>query len=313
MNLKKPKFWDYKKPNIFAYLLYPIAILIKIIIFFNKAKSPFKFKIKTICIGNMYIGGTGKTSLSIKINNILNEKKIKSCFVKKFYPNQIDEQNILKKNGKLFLSSKRIDAIKQAENENYKVAILDDGLQDKTIYYDLKLVCFNNINWIGNGMTLPSGPLRENIKNLKHYSDVFLNGNLENLENIKKDIFRINSKIRIHVGEYIPTNLNEFKKENNYLIFSGIGNHQTFVSMMKNNGFKIIKDIEFPDHYTYKKKDIEKILAVAKSLNCQVLTTEKDYLRLNIKDLNQINYIKSELKITNEENFINSVLLNEIY
>ena len=82
---------------------------------------------------------------------------------------------------------------------------------------------------------------------------------------------------------------------------------------MKNNGYKIIKDIEFPDHYIYKKKDIEKILAVAKSLNCQVLTTEKDYLRLNIKDLNQINYIKSELKITNEENFINSVLLNEIY
>ena len=313
MNLKKPKFWNYKKPNIFAYLLYPIAILIKIIIFFNKPKSTLKFKIKTICIGNMYVGGTGKTSLSIKINNILNEKEIKSCFIKKFYPNQIDEQNILKKNGKLFLSSKRIDAIKQAENENYKVAILDDGLQDKTIYYDLKLVCFNNINWIGNGMTLPSGPLRENIKNLKHYSDVFLNGNLENLENIKKDIIKINSKIRIHVGKYIPTNLNEFKKENNYLIFSGIGNHQTFVSMMKNNGFKIIKDIEFPDHYTYKKKDIEKILAVAKSLNCQVLTTEKDYLRLNIKDLNQINYIKSELKITNEENFINSVLLNEIY
>ena len=61
------------------------------------------------------------------------------------------------------------------------------------------------------------------------------------------------------------------------------------------------------------RKDIEKILVIAKSLNCQVLTTEKDYLRLTVKDLNQINYIKSELKITNEENFINSVLLNEIY
>jgi tetraacyldisaccharide 4'-kinase len=83
--------------------------------------------------------------------------------------------------------------------------------------------------------------------------------------------------------------------------------------MMKNNGFKIIKDIEFPDHYIYSNKDIEKILVIAKSLNCQVLTTEKDYLRLTVKDLNQINYIKSELKITNEENFINSVLLNEIY
>jgi len=309
MNLKKPKFWDYKKPNIYAYLLYPISILIKIINFFNKEKSPFKFKIKTICIGNIYLGGTGKTSLSIKINSILTEKKIKSCFVKKFYSNQIDEQNILKKNGKLFLSSRRVDAIRQAEIENYEVAILDDGLQDKTTDYDIKLVCFNNINWIGNGMTLPSGPLRESVKNLKYYSDVFLNGNLENLEIIKKYIIKINSKIRIHIGTYKPINLNKFNKENNYLIFSGIGNHQTFVSMLKSNGLKILKDIEFPDHYVYSKKDIEEILLEAKSLNAQILTTEKDFLRLNIKNLNKINYVKSELKITDEENFIKTVLL----
>ena len=65
------------------------------------------------------------------------------------------------------------------------MAILDDGLQDNSVKYDLSFVCFNNLNWIGNGLTIPSGPLRENIKNLKNYQNVFLNGNLENLENIK--------------------------------------------------------------------------------------------------------------------------------
>ena len=159
MNLKKPKFWDKKKPNIYAYLLYPIALIIKLLNAL-KISKPKRTVIKTICVGNFYIGGTGKTSLSLKINEILKNNKIKSCFVKKFYKNQIDEQKMLKNNGKLFLSKNRIEAIKKAEKENYDVVILDDGLQDNTINYNLSFVCFNNINWIGNGLTIPAGPLR---------------------------------------------------------------------------------------------------------------------------------------------------------
>ena len=66
--------------------------------------------------------------------------------------------------------------MKNAEEKKFEIAILDDGLQDKSIEYDLKIVCFNNINWIGNGLTIPAGPLRENIKNLKNYEHVFING-----------------------------------------------------------------------------------------------------------------------------------------
>ena len=201
MNFKKPKFWDYKKPNFYAYFLSPIAFLIKIISFFLKKNKADKFKIRTICVGNFYIGGTGKTSLSIKINKILSDKKIKSCFVKKYYKNQIDEQKILKNNGKLFISRSRIQSLKEAEEENYDIAILDDGVQDKSIDYDLIFLCFNNINWIGNGMTIPAGP-PESINNLKNYHHVFLNGNLENVENLKKEILNINPNINIHLGIY---------------------------------------------------------------------------------------------------------------
>ena len=125
-----------------------------------------------------------------------------------------------------------MSAIFEAEKK-YDVAICDDGLQDGSVDYDLKFVCFNTINWIGNGMTLPSGPLRESINSLKSYDNVFLNGNLENIENIKKQIFKINSQINIHIGKYEPINLNEFKKDKKYLVFSGIGNHETFISMIK--------------------------------------------------------------------------------
>ena len=307
MNLKKPNFWTYDKPNFYAYLLSPISILIQILSllkFTNKTKP----KIKTICIGNIYLGGTGKTSLSLKINEILKTKNIKSCFVKKFYKNQIDEQKILRKNGKLFLSSKRLNALEEAQNENYDIAILDDGLQDRSIIYDKSIVCFNNLNWIGNGMTIPSGPLRENIKNLKKYNNVFLNGNLENLENLKNKLLRINPELIIHVGKYVALNINEFSRKDNYLVFSGIGNHQTFTSMIKNYELNIKKDIEFPDHYKYSIADIDNILKEAKSLNCKILTTEKDFLRLNYKNLSQINFIKSELKILDENKLIKSLL-----
>ena len=308
MNLKKPKFWDYKKPNIYSYLLIPIAKFLQLISNLKKKSNPKKFKIKTICIGNIYLGGTGKTSLAIKINKILNKKNIKSCFIKKKYSSQNDEQKLLNNYGKLFVALNRADAIKQAEKENYDVAILDDGLQDKSIVYDLSFVCFNNLNWIGNGMTIPAGPLREDINNLQYYNNIFLNGNLENLEKLKKEIYKINPNLNIYLGKYEPLNLNEFEIEKNYFLFSGIGNHQTLVSMLKNNGLKIIKDIEFPDHYEYTKTDISNILIEAKNLECEIITTEKDYFRLHNNNLHKFKIIKSELKIIDEDNFVKSLI-----
>ena len=212
MKLKKPKFWDYEKPNLYATILNPLALFLQLLNSFKRKTYKQDLKIKTICFGNIYLGGTGKTSLCIALKNILDQRKIKSCFIKKYYEDQYDEQNILKKYGKLFTAKRRIDAIKKAENENYDFAILDDGLQDKSIVPDINIVCFNNINWIGNGLTIPAGPLRENINNLKNYDHVILNGNSENLESIKKKILSINSKINIHVGKYEVQNISNFKR-----------------------------------------------------------------------------------------------------
>ena len=309
MNLKKPKFWDKKEPNFFSYILIPITIFFKIIVSL-KPKSKIKIKdIKTICVGNIYLGGTGKTSLAIKIKEILTKKNIKTCFVKKFYNNQFDEQNLLKSYGKLFVANKRIDALNQAAKENYAVAILDDGLQDYSINYDMSLVCFNTINWIGNGMTIPSGPLRESINVLKNYNNIFLNGVNEDTLEIEKKALKINPNINIHKSKYIPKNLNEFNINSNYLVFSGIGNHKTFISMLKEHRFKIIKDLEFSDHYNFTDRDLDKIINLGETLNCKVITTEKDYYRLDEKYHESIKFIKSELKLDDEEKLV-KILLN---
>jgi tetraacyldisaccharide 4'-kinase len=261
-----------------------------------------------VCIGNIYIGGTGKTSLSLKLNEILIKKKIRSCFIKKYYSNQLDEQKLLSNNGKLFTAKKRSWALSEAENENYQVAILDDGLQDYSIKHNVNLVCFNNLNWIGNGMTIPSGPLRESLNNIKNYNHIILNGNDENLSNIKSKILNISPSINIYEGKYVPINLKDFNLKNNYLAFSGIGNHKTFISMIKNNGINVIRDIEFSDHYNFKSEDIDKILDLSKKLNCKVITTEKDYLRLKNNHIDEIKYVKIELHIVDEDKLINAII-----
>ena len=312
MKLKKPKFWDYKKPSFLSYLLLPFSIILGLI---TKIKSKPKFsnsKIKTICVGNIYIGGTGKTSLTIKIKEILDKNKIKACFIKKFYPNQTDEQKLLDKNGTLFSNLKRITALDEAISKGFEVAIFDDGLQDSSIKYDLEIVCFNNLNWIGNGLTLPSGPLRENINNLKFYENVFLNGNEESLITIKEQIKKINPNMSINSGKYTPLNINEFDKNQSYLVFSGIGNHRTFIEMLKNNKLKIVSDLEYPDHYQYSKKDFDEIITNAKKYNARIITTEKDYLRLENFSRNEILYIKSSLNISDEKSLRNKLIkLNE--
>jgi len=312
MKFKKPKFWDYKKPSLNSYLLLPISILIKSInllkVFIPKKKIE---QIKTICVGNIYLGGTGKTSLSLKINEILNEKKIKTCFIKKFYSSQIDEQNLLEINGKLFSDKKRINSLKQASTEGFKVAIFDDGLQDFSINYDFNIVCFNNLNWIGNGLTIPSGPLRESIENIKKYKNVFLNGNDEDLEEIKRYINKIDPNINIYQGKYIPKNLNEFNLNDKFLVFSGIGNHKTFISMLKTNNFNIVKDIEYPDHYQYSIKELDNFISISKNLDCKIITTEKDFMRIRESNYDKIKYIKVDLKILNEKKFLKD--LSNIY
>ena len=171
MNLKKPKFWNLKKPNIFAYLLFPFSILTRVFAKLKRSTVCKSLKIKTICVGNIYIGNW-QNFLSIKINEILTKRKKNLVLLKSSIKINMMSKNF-ERRGRLFLSEKRVNALKNAQNENYEFAIIDDGLQDKSLDYDVRFVCFNSINWIGNGMTIPSGPLREPLMYLKNINMSF--------------------------------------------------------------------------------------------------------------------------------------------
>ena len=305
MKLIKPNFWDYKRPNFLSYILLPFTLPILINNFFlNKNKNKDKDKtrkIKNICIGNIYLGGTGKTPLSIKINQILKDLDFNVAVVKKFYKDQVDEQALISKTSKLYCFKKRITGLTQALNDGMDIAIYDDGLQDKTINYDLSFVCFNSIKWIGNGFLIPAGPLREKITSISKYDAIFLNGKKRNNSELNLLIKKYNKNIKIFETYYEPTNIDQFISDK-YLIFSGIGNPDSFKEILIKNKLNIVKEIIFPDHYKYSKKDINNIKKKAKDLDAKILTTEKDYVKIND---NEIKFLKIDIIIRNENEFIN--------
>ena len=304
MKFNKPNFWDFDKPNILAKILLPFTIPIIINNLLPKKKF-YKKNIKTICVGNIYLGGTGKTPVSIKIYKILKKLNYKVAFIKKNYTNQKDEQNLLKKNGILFSENTRLDSLNKAITKKINYAIFDDGLQDKDIDYDITIVCFNAKNWVGNGQLIPSGPLREKINSLRKYDAIFLNGNKNNNSRIKSLIKEKFPHISIFEAKYVPINLNKINIHKKYLIFSGIGNPESFKTTLQNNKINVLKSLEYPDHYSYDNQEINKVRKIAKKINANILTTEKDYMRLSKTNSKNIQFLKIELQIKNEKKFIN--------
>ncbi len=298
MKIRKPLFWNNK--NLISLSLIPFSIIIFSINFFKNFLIKKNYKIKTICIGNIYVGGTGKTSLSIEISNIL-KKKFKPVFIKKKYINQFDERELLKANGNVFSDSDRkISLIKAESSTKFNLAILDDGLQDKTIKYDISIACFNSSYGVGNGLLIPAGPLRENLSTLRNYNAIFLNGEKNN-----KNLFSILKKFNNHIfySKYIPINVEKFNKKKKYLYFCGIGNPQEFEYTLKKYKFNISKKFIFPDHHNFKNQEIDDIKKIGFDNRLEIITTEKDYKRLSIRNRKNIHYLKIKLKIKNLNKF----------
>ena len=316
MKLKKPKFWDFEKPNLISYLLSPLTLPIRINNLYLKYRSVKKTKkIKLICVGNIYLGGTGKTPATIKMYNICRKLNPNISTGKKFHSNQLDEEIILKNKTNLISERSRKKVVENAIKKNHEILIFDDGLQDRNLDYDIKIVCFDEKNWIGNGCLIPSGPLREKIESLKKYDIVFLKDDSLNAEKKISLIKDQNQKIKIFQTYYKVVNLEKFNLKDNYLIFSGIGNPYSFKDTLKKNNFNIVDEVIFPDHYEYKQDDIDKIKLKAKKLNAKIITTEKDYVKLSKKNIDDINFLEIDLIIKDEENLINLInpILNEKY
>ena len=305
MNFFKPKFWDKNQISFFSILLFPFSFLIILLSIFKRYFTKnYRASIPIICVGNIYLGGTGKTPLCVEIFSILKNLNMNAAFVRKKYNSFQDEVDLLKQVGPIYQSQTRIDAIKEAVKNNSDIAILDDGFQDFSIKKNLSIVCFNEKQWIGNGLTIPSGPLREGLYALKRASCVIINGKKNT--NIENKIFSKNGKIKIFYSEYKPQNINQFKNKK-VIAFAGIGNPENFFNLLKNNQINLIEEIKFPDHHKYSEKELENLLNKIKENDTILLTTEKDYFRISESYKKNINYLKIKVEIENKNKLIEEI------
>ncbi len=295
MMLFKPKFWD-KKIGLISVLLFPFSLITILFIFLKKRiKKKISFKTSVICVGNIYLGGTGKTPTSIVLAKEIARLNKKPVILRKFYKSHHDEHELIRNNFEnLILSKSRSKAIKKLERSEYDVVILDDGLQDYEIKKDLSIACFNQNQLIGNGLIIPSGPLRESLNALKEVEVVMING-VKN-EDFENKILNINKNLKIFYSYYKPSNLNDFKNKKLFALV-GIGNPDNFFKLISENQLKIEKKFVYPDHYRFSKNEIQSIIQEAENENAEIIMTEKDYFKIKEFKLKKINFLKVSLEI----------------
>ena len=302
MNFKKPEFWDKSELSIWSIILYPFSLLFLIISLGAKfLKIKKKFPIPIVCVGNIYTGGTGKTPLALEIFKITKSYGKNPAFVKKGYDYLYDEIQMLDKTGKTYSDKNRKEAIKSLISDKYDVAILDDGFQDLSIEKDFSILCFNSRQLIGNGFLIPAGPLRESFNSIKKADCVLINGD-RNIE-FENKINKINKNIKIFYSKYKIKNIENFKNKE-IVAFAGIGNPSNFFHLLKENNINVKKTYSFPDHYNYSEIDFSKIIG---DKNMKIITTEKDYFRMNDRQKQNCDFVKVDLEIENKSEFVNLI------
>ena len=181
-----------------------------------------------------------------------------------------------------------------------------DGFQDFTIRPNLSILCFNSKQLIGNGFVMPSGPLREPLNSVLRANCIIINGEKtkETLEFEKKITKNLKGKkLHFFYSKYKIKNLEKIQNKE-IIAFAGIGNPSNFFDLLIENNIKINKTYSFPDHHNYSEKDFEKILG---DKSRKIVTTEKDYYRMNDKQKENCDYVEVNLEIENKDELQNLI------
>ena len=158
----------------------------------------------------------------------------------------------------------------------------------------MSIVCFNQNQLIGNGLVIPSGPLRENLNALKDANIILINGNKD--IDFEKKILNVNKNLEFFYSYFKPTNIERFKNKR-LLALAGIGNPENFFKLLQENDLNIEKKLIFPDHYEFTKTEIKNIVENAKNKNLQIIMTEKDYFKIKDFNIPEIQYLEVSLEI----------------
>ena len=320
MIIKTPKFWfkNRNEINPILYTLKPFSKIWEVVTKLRLVNGLWeKMPIPVVCIGNITVGGSGKTPVTMALQLLLKDMGIRACVVsrgyggKNKYPHYVtkndtfckvgDEPIILSKKGSVIVSKVKKNGILKAYQDGFDMVLLDDGFQNSKINKDLSLVVVDSEVLFGNEFIFPLGPLREPISSgLSRADAIILVGN--NHKNTHKiDSLRKENKIPVLKGCINKKKKSTNNKNKEVLAFSGIAFPDKFFKTLKNMGYTVMKTMVFADHYPYTLKDIKKLKNYAENYELKLITTEKDIVRIPKRFHNFIEIIQIEFKFRNSE------------
>jgi tetraacyldisaccharide 4'-kinase len=315
-------------------LLY--GALVRILMFIN-GLHPFRLPCKVISVGNITLGGTGKTSLVELIAQYLKDNGHKAAIISRGYRRKTkndtdgfngygtmgDEPYMLSRNLKdtpVLVDPDRVRAARRAVRDyGADAVIFDDGFQQWRIKKDLEIVTIDSTNPFGNRRLIPRGVLRQPLSSLSR-ADVFVltKTNLSSrVDEIKAFLERVNPCATVFESVHMPVGFYELGESEKLLdiealrgktvtLICGIGDPASFEHLIRSRGINIGLSFTFPDHYYYTRKDLENIAVESRKKNIGTLvTTQKDSIRINpwiLQDKSPAIYVlRIKVKIVNDE------------
>ena len=291
--MKAPQFWY--EPNTWkAKFLYPLGYFYNLLTLLRgKLAKPQSYSCLTICIGNLNVGGTGKTPTTIALAQHFLKKGLQVHVVSRGYKGKFqgtflvdpqkhksdevgDEPLLMSEFTSVWVSNKRKNGIAAAENAGAQIVLLDDGFQDPSFHKDFSLIVVDGEKGFGNKKCMPAGPLRENIVQGFKRADALV---IVGQRIYKFDTFPTHLKIIHSTLKPIETGMNW--KEGKYLAFAGIADPSKFFKTLRSLGANLIDCVALSDHQNLDGQVLKRLERKANSAHAQLVTTEKDAVRLS--------------------------------
>lgn len=315
MILTPPQFWHNTKSWL-PYLLKPLSWLYEAgTRFHKKISKPYHASVPVISVGNLVLGGAGKTPVTIALANELKKMGWTPHIITRGYggklsgPLQVnpdhhsfenvgDEPLLLAKIAPTWISKKRSQAVPFAIQAGANILLLDDAHQNNTLKKDISIVVINALQGFGNGHVFPAGPLRQSVSaGLKAANLVIVIGQ----ESLPTDLSSLKCPL-IH-AHIVPLNPNPCP----VIAFTGIGYPEKFRQTLIEAGYDIKEFISFPDHYPFSQDDLTLLKSKAYLAKIPLITTEKDAMRLSSSDRETILTLFMRLEF---EGSLNEILKN---
>ena len=322
--LKAPKFWYLKKDTYLSSSLFPLSLLFRLGTKLRSLVSKEKqSELPIICIGNIVVGGAGKTPVSLKIGQMLIEAGYSPHFVSKGYagleknntlieswhsPKRVgDESILLAEVAPTWVGVDRNRSFNLAKDKGADCIVMDDGFQNPTIKKDFSIIVINGEQEFGNKRVIPSGPLRESInRGLTRTNLIIVIGKISN--EIKE---KIPSHIPIIYSSFAINNENKTFKGQKILAFAGIAYPEKFFNSLRDQGAKLVKEIIYPDHHIYDENDLLNLAEIANKTQSILVTTKKDFVRIPKSYRSLVNTLEGKIEFE-DENLLLEILSNVV-